>query len=408
MGYLEIFKEIVLIMHEDYSGCEAKNGWDDPDNYFRELVLADQQGTLDNQTFYEIVTDYLSAFKDQHIKFKLMQGTSNLSYIGFRVEYYVNKLYVTHVDMEERMIPGMRIIKIDQQPLQTIDTHERNWSKVLEKANCISVEDLHGIVFEMDLRFYENPKQDSNYTYSDIRSDVGLLTINDFMDKAQMVALLKENHEKITTKEKLIIDIRNNRGGMDAVYEPLLKYIFLPESTITYDSTYHLITKRNYDNRMELFSEFLEQYGQDDVILSFIKNMKKYKEQGFVQFDLDTNEEVINGLNAPEKVMILTDQYCGSSGDQFALIASQSPKVSLIGRATKGVLDYSNVAKESFPSKGFELWYPTSISDRVQQGNGIDNIGVQPDHYIPWTPEHLTEDVDLRYALDHTSRLQRS
>ncbi|MGM7701439.1 S41 family peptidase [Pseudalkalibacillus sp. Hm43] len=408
MGFREIFKEIVSIMHEDYSGCEAKKGWDDPDYFFRELKLADQNGSLDNQTFYEIVTDYLSAFKDQHVKFKMMEGTSNLNYIGYRVEYYVNKLYVTHVDSEKRLSPGMKITQIDQQPLHTYDTNEQNWSSVLERAKCISIEDLQGNVLEMDIRFYENPKHDSKYTYMDIRSDVGLLSINDFMDKEQMVTLLKENHNKIIKKEKLIIDIRSNRGGMDAVYEPLLKYIFPPESIITYDSTYHLITKRNYDNRMDLFNGFLEQYGQDDVILSFIDNMKKYKEQGFVQFDLDTNEEVIDGLTAPETVMIITDRYCGSSGDQFALIASQSPKVRMIGRPTKGVLDYSNVAKESFPSKGFELWYPTSISDRVQQGKGIDNIGVQPDHHIPWTPEHLDEDVDLRHALDYNNRLQKA
>lgn len=33
MKYLDIFAEIVTIMHQDYAGYEEKKGWDHPD-YF--------------------------------------------------------------------------------------------------------------------------------------------------------------------------------------------------------------------------------------------------------------------------------------------------------------------------------------------------------------------------------------
>lgn len=29
-----------------------------------------------------------------------------------------------------------------------------------------------------------------------------------------------------------------------------------------------------------------------------------------------------------------------------------------------------------------------------------NKIGVEPDIYIPWTPEHIVEDVDLKVVLD--------
>ncbi|WP_257347074.1 hypothetical protein [Pseudalkalibacillus decolorationis] len=33
-------------------------------------------------------------------------------------------------------------------------------------------------------------------------------------------------------------------------------------------------------------------------------------------------------------------------------------------------------------------------------GKGMDNIGVQPDIYIPWTPQHLEgKDIDLEKAI---------
>lgn len=53
---------------------------------------------------------------------------------------------------------------------------------------------------------------------------------------------------------------------------------------------------------------------------------------------------LIQGGSNPKNIYILTDQYCGSSGDSFVKLAKQSPKVTVVGRNTMGVLDYSNVA----------------------------------------------------------------
>ncbi|GGH77017.1 C-terminal processing protease CtpA/Prc [Pullulanibacillus pueri] len=79
--------------------------------------------------------------------------------------------------------------------------------------------------------------------------------------------------------------------------------------------------------------------------------------------------------------------------------ARSSSKVTVIGRATRGVLDCSNQAIETFEDEGYEFYYATSRSDRIDKGTGIDFNGIKPDVYVLWTPEHLEHDVDIEKAL---------
>lgn len=46
------------------------------------------------------------------------------------------------------------------------------------------------------------------------------------------------------------------------------------------------------------------------------------------------------------------------------------------------------------------LYYP--ISRRVQKtlNDPLHGKGIQPDHYIPWTPEYIHKDMDFLYALE--------
>ena len=67
----------------------------------------------------------------------------------------------------------------------------------------------------------------------------------------------------------------------------------------------------------------------------------------------------ITGTNKPHSVVVLSDVNCGSSGDSFVEICKKSSKVTVIGRPTKGLNDYSNLSCQKWDD-GFELWYPTS------------------------------------------------
>jgi hypothetical protein len=52
--------------------------------------------------------------------------------------------------------------------------------------------------------------------------------------------------------------------------------------------------------------------------------------------------------------------------------------VTLMGQHSAGILDYANVLQAPFPCMPFLFNYATSKSERIDQGKGIDNVGVQP------------------------------
>lgn len=66
----------------------------------------------------------------------------------------------------------------------------------------------------------------------------------------------------------------------------------------------------------------------------------------------------IAGDSNVEKMYIITDSGCASSGDNFVAVFSMFPKVSVVGRPTMGILDYSNVAFVQYDdfSLGNLLW----------------------------------------------------
>ncbi|WP_083991292.1 S41 family peptidase [Alkalihalobacillus pseudalcaliphilus] len=95
---------------------------------------------------------------------------------------------------------------------------------------------------------------------------------------------------------------------------------------------------------------------------------------------------------------ILTDYECASSGDSFVQICQKSPSTTIVGRYTAGAIDYANCCIQSYDS--FDFLYPTTKISAVDDGRGIDGVGVKPDQYIPWEPSMLDEDIHLHTVLD--------
>ncbi|MBO1913446.1 hypothetical protein J4G37_52620, partial [Microvirga sp. 3-52] len=105
------------------------------------------------------------------------------------------------------------------------------------------------------------------------------------------------------------------------------------------------------------------------------------------------------GSKHPASIIVLTDNRCGSSGDSFVELAKKSNKITVIGRATLGLNDYANLASKKWP-EGFELMYPTSRLSRIDIGKGMTKVGIIPEIYIPWTPEHIFVDKDMEKAIE--------
>ena len=51
----------------------------------------------------------------------------------------------------------------------------------------------------------------------------------------------------------------------------------------------------------------------------------------------------------PQRVAVLVDKRCGSTCEEFLLVARQSFKVKLFGQSSAGSLDYSNLRPFTLP-----------------------------------------------------------
>ncbi|MCX2449772.1 S41 family peptidase [Pedobacter sp. PLR] len=173
----------------------------------------------------------------------------------------------------------------------------------------------------------------------------------------------------------LILDLRNNGGGADFAYEPIVPYLYTnPYQVIGSDL---LATDDNIKGWMALTGTEGLPANQIASIKKVVKKMEQHKGALF-NFYADQSFSLDSVSTYPKKVIILMNQNCGSTTEQFLFFAKQSAKVTLMGDRTRGVLDYSNMRSAEFGCMPYMLYWATTRSRRVDAGQAIDNVGIQP------------------------------
>lgn len=399
----EIFRDIVNIMNNDYAGFSEKKNLNNPDNY--EITDA-----MDNDLFVKTVESYLLDFKDGHLLFKMKNN--KVPFNGFKVRRFENALYVTELQGEKRLQIGDEIVALDGLSIEQYEklnhkilansVHERqNWNAALRDVHTIKVQRDSQLI-EFDLKEYERTSYIPEYSFKEINPHTVYMKITDFLQAEPIQKLITDNENVLNEVENLIIDVRVNLGGNDMFYLPLADYIF-HEKTATTDIfeedevMYTNYTENNCKLWIATLKEYLEQPLDPDTKGWIEEEIKKYSYNSGKGLLLDNDETVfiINGKPNPKNIYILSDVFCGSAGDTFVKNAKKSPKVTVVGRATMGIIDYFNVATKDYGE--YEFIY--SIS-KMNEKYHCSETGVLPHIHIPWTPKHLKEDVDLNYVLN--------
>ncbi|MBK6825714.1 MAG: hypothetical protein IPG86_01930 [Chitinophagaceae bacterium] len=218
---------------------------------------------------------------------------------------------------------------------------------------------------------------DGSLTSSQLNDKTFYLQIGSFdpWNAPAIDSVIKANEQSLKKMAHWILDLRGNGGGADFSYAPLLPYLYTgPIITTNVDV---IASSGNIIAWEKLLDDPELPVATKKAVSEMIAKMKSNL-GGFVNIVPD-DTLVFDGIKSyPEKIVILTDQHCASSTEQFLLAALQSKKVILAGQSTKGVLDYSNMRDINFPCSSRILSYATTRSRRLNYGKGIDNKGIEP------------------------------
>ena len=312
-----------------------------------------------------------------------------------------------------------QIVKLDGQHLEEFyrmhrayfasSTPERNyreWSELISKARQVTVLRA-GAEQIISVEPSQNPIE-SRFEWKELEKGVIYLRLDDFRNEKAINELYQEVQDTIKRAACLVIDVRQNTGGMDSLYFPLLHYA-LSEGQVysdlgrTDEGMEILYTERNVDLRLKDFEAYVQQEGINqetkDLLEIIMQDLQANRGKGYVKFGGEDREMFPNvkGESHPEKIFVLADVYCASSGDNFVQMMKWFPKVTVLGRPTLGILDYSNCCQVDYGD--YSLNFPTSRALALDKGQGMTDKGIEPDILIPWTVEHLERDVDLERCL---------
>lgn len=149
--------------------------------------------------------------------------------------------------------------------------------------------------------------------------------------------LLEKNKKQVEQSKALTIDVRDNFGGTDDVYQPLLPYILtnpLRIMNVEFLSTPTLINGlRDYA---------LQNVHKDSVnaIRQIEDDLKEYKENPgkFVLYNGTkvTVDTVKINPKSPAQIIILANKNVASAGENFLFSSRQSKKVKILGTPSMG------------------------------------------------------------------------
>jgi len=391
-----IFEDVVSIMTHDSSTIKDQRGCD-PEP-FREKITDD----MTDDAFLYQVRSYLASFGViGHVSF----GKKKAPNKGFLLRSTDDGLFVEGANEDTGLQVGDQILALDGSDLEQVaslhkdyfisktpERHYREWADLVSQSTRVTLL-REGVEKTIEVVPSREPIQDQIF-WKRLDDEILYLRLDNFMDEGAIGRVYQECLPMMTEVKFLLIDVRQNGGGTDSLYIPLL-HLGL-EKDQGYDSLDGdddgmeiLYTERNVDLRLKDFEDWMQQEEISPETVKLLEDMKKdllrHRGKGYVLYQQESEE-------------FLSDIYCGSSGDNFVQMMKQFKKVTVVGRPTLGILDYSNCCTVDYGN--FCLMFPTSRCLSVDKGKGMTDQGVLPDIEIPWTPSHFERDVDLDKCLE--------
>lgn len=392
--YQKLFAAIVQILRTDYAGMAEAASAFDPRYYTQAIGQGWNDGILDELLFLRYVNQMLACMGDRHLSLSLLPGEGYEPYdVGFRARRCGDALYVTEVDAESRLQVGDRITAINggtpahhretiQKNFFYAETPEReDWTGLLKMAETVATERLG----EIELRHY--PRADS--TRAPALRFVGATAVFDpgTLDGGGRAAALLAAHEaELSAADHIVWDLRRCNGTAESDILPLLGWLCTADTTehalLGDTEIYVNYTPRNCALRAAALRSIPD--AQD-----YIRELESKAGQGYV---LETEPTASAPVHArARRVSVLIDTWCRDGGETLALAARRAG-ARLIGRPTMGTLDYCGDLAVVLDGRYVFHW-PSAVTRAAREGHSMKGIGIEPDEYIPFTPEETERDL---------------
>lgn len=219
-------------------------------------------------------------------------------------------------------------------------------------------------------------RPDSDFSLSKLDSQTLLFCLPS-MDKRYQEIInkrLNDNKWLLESMPFLIIDCRGNTGGALTTWRPLKKYLYT-NPTLTDGYLYWA----SEDNAAFMLKSAKTVKGRTKFYYKKMAKAMKKSPGTFIGTMNASRQQFRAITHNPQKVTLLVNRRCASSCEMFLLWAKQSKKVTIIGETTAGIIDYGALNGITVPCHNWAFRYPTARSNRVPDGRGLDNIGIEPD-----------------------------
>jgi len=318
---------------------------------YKVMILEEEDASKNRDYVALVVTSAGGTWGLGEIKMEISKDANSIG--SYKVDYYMGN---------RELKPASLKIK-DEQILDM--TGLGYWRKVMPLKDGQVVIPWDDIVEDLDFKDLGN----GNY-YINIESFGGKMS-------EPVAQFVKDNHDKLLQANSLIIDVRNNGGGNDYTYYPLLPYIH--SGPVTLPNVGFWLSEENN----KLYNEWwpADQIDESELEEDEKKFLEAIKTQRGVMIYSSDEEYGTNEIDtiysAPKHVAIITNKWSASSAETFVYNCSQSDRVVTFGQNTAGVVDGFN-GNDIFHDC-FTLRYPTCVRTRNLEENAIDPHGIIPD-----------------------------
>ena len=397
----KLYTKIVEILRRDYAGAELYGDKFDPRYYTQSIGQAARDQMLSPLLFFRYVSQMLACIGDSHLRLELVPDEDYSPHQpGFRCRRFEDSLIVTEVLEDTRLKVGDVITAINggspsahRRSIQknfffSEDPEREDWSGLLKMAQTITLESGE----TLDLIQYPKTAESRSPSLS-IEDGIAVIDPGLFDGRGAAAALLQANEEALRACRRIVWDLRRGGGRAEEDILPLLPWLTAADS----DEKSLLGPTDIYINytplNCALRAAALEGLpGAEDYITELHAKAGK----GFLR-ETDEGEAIPVPGKAPAEVIVLTDTWCRDAGELFVQTARRAG-ARLIGRPTLGSLDFCGDHALQLNSR-FILHYPSAVTAEAREGRGMQDTGILPDEYIPFTPEECQEDILLGIAL---------